>query len=112
MSSVASKASVKGKKKRAIPLPDEGETATSGSTIAAKPKEDKSKEKARALLLRCSKEVRTLHDKFELGAYDVNMRPDERPVSPRGNQCRYSYVYLLRFRRLPTPKDAHTSSIT
>ncbi|KAE9021039.1 hypothetical protein PR002_g12372 [Phytophthora rubi] len=79
--SIASEASVKGKKKRAIPLPDDGETATtSGSTIVAKPKEktgdsskDKSKEKTRALLLRCSKEVRTLRDKFELGAYDVNM---------------------------------------
>ncbi|KAE8913168.1 hypothetical protein PF003_g2501 [Phytophthora fragariae] len=79
--SIASEASVKGKKKRAIPLLDDGETATtSGSTIVAKPKEktgdsskDKSKEKTRALLLRCSKEVRTLRDKFELGAYDVNM---------------------------------------
>ncbi|ETL44717.1 hypothetical protein L916_05021, partial [Phytophthora nicotianae] len=74
----------KSKKKRAIALPDDGETAMTSTTSPAKPKKVKatnntkekkteSVEKARALLHRCSREVRTLRDKFELGAYDVNL---------------------------------------
>lgn len=74
----------KSKKKRAIPLPDDGETAMASSAASsAKPKaksgdsskekKGESAEKARALLHRCSREVRMLRDKFELGAYDVNL---------------------------------------
>ncbi|KAG7380315.1 hypothetical protein PHYPSEUDO_007327 [Phytophthora pseudosyringae] len=72
----------KSKKKRAIALPDDGETArTSVAASSAKAKnatsgdekKGESAEKARALLHRCSREVRTLRDKFELGAYDVNL---------------------------------------
>ncbi|KAG6964530.1 hypothetical protein JG687_00005926 [Phytophthora cactorum] len=40
---------------------------------STKEKKAESVEKARALLHRCSREVRTLRDKFELGAYDVNL---------------------------------------
>ncbi|GMF45902.1 unnamed protein product [Phytophthora fragariaefolia] len=79
--------SVKSKKRRAIPLPDDGETSDTGNrTVSAKSKEkngttsntaDKkdvqSPDKARALLLRCSREVRVLRDKFELDAFDVNL---------------------------------------
>ncbi|KAG3112627.1 hypothetical protein PI124_g17743 [Phytophthora idaei] len=84
-SDVAPVSATKSKKKRAIALPDDGETALMTSTAAsAKPKKAKSGdstkekkaesvEKARALLHRCSREVRTLRDKFELGAYDVNL---------------------------------------
>ncbi|KAG6582845.1 Histone deacetylase [Phytophthora cinnamomi] len=83
-STPASGPTVKARKKRAIPLPDDGETAmTSGPTGSAKSKgknrdaaketNGQSTEKTRAQLLRCSKEVRTLRDKFELGAYDVNL---------------------------------------
>ncbi|KAG1706793.1 hypothetical protein DVH05_027645 [Phytophthora capsici] len=78
-------ASAKSKKKRAIPLPDDGETPMTSSTAtsvttkkakttdSSKAKEVQSVEKTKALLQRCSREVRTLRDKFELGAYDVNL---------------------------------------
>ncbi|KAF1781362.1 hypothetical protein GQ600_8152 [Phytophthora cactorum] len=84
-SDVVPVSATKSKKKRAIALPDDGETALTTSTASsAKPKKAKSGdstkekkaesvEKARALLHRCSREVRTLRDKFELGAYDVNL---------------------------------------
>ncbi|EGZ09581.1 hypothetical protein PHYSODRAFT_522836 [Phytophthora sojae] len=87
-SGAPAESTAKSKKKRAIPLPDDGDTVmTSGSTVSAKSTrktkdagQDKSKgtdsqspDKVRALLLRCAKEVRTLRDKFELGAYDVNL---------------------------------------
>lgn len=55
------------------------DTATSGQSKRVK-SHDRSAdekpevvEKAQALLVRCSREVRTLRDKFELGAYDVNL---------------------------------------
>ncbi|KAL3672618.1 hypothetical protein V7S43_001914 [Phytophthora oleae] len=75
----------KSKKKRTIPLPDDGETPTTNTSatsvttkkaktaVSTKAKEGQSVEKTKALLLRCSREVRTLRDKFELGAYDVNL---------------------------------------
>ncbi|RLN49622.1 hypothetical protein BBJ28_00002641 [Nothophytophthora sp. Chile5] len=75
--------SAKSKKKRAIPLPDDGETALApaaapsasnpSSKSSGKGKKAMSVEKARLLLHRCLREVRTLQDKFELGAYDVNL---------------------------------------
>ncbi|EEY54057.1 uncharacterized protein PITG_07767 [Phytophthora infestans T30-4] len=85
VSTAESVSATKTKKKRAIALPDDGETAImSTAASSSKPKKTKSAEntkekktesaeKARALLHRCSREVRTLRDKFELGAYDVNL---------------------------------------
>ncbi|KAG2528290.1 hypothetical protein JM16_001282 [Phytophthora kernoviae] len=87
--SVEETAATKSKKKRLIALPDDGESAfvsrstptktaanktitdTNGSK--KKKKESLSIEKTRSLLHRCSREVRTLRDKFDLGAYDVNL---------------------------------------
>ncbi|POM67105.1 Hypothetical protein PHPALM_16949 [Phytophthora palmivora] len=74
----------KSKKKRAIALPDDDETTMSSGASSVKSKKAKSSDtnkekkgestdKSRALLQRCSREVRTLRDKFELGAYDVNL---------------------------------------
>ncbi|RLN32621.1 hypothetical protein BBJ28_00000427 [Nothophytophthora sp. Chile5] len=77
--------SAKSKKKRAITLPDDGETAlapvatpsaassNASSKSSGKGKKAMSVEKARLLLHRCLREVRTLQEKFELGAYDVNL---------------------------------------
>ncbi|OWZ20716.1 hypothetical protein PHMEG_0004831 [Phytophthora megakarya] len=72
----------KNKKKRAIPVPDDDETPVNvlpvkskkaKSGASTKEKKGESADKARALLQCCSREVRTLRDKFELGAYDVNL---------------------------------------
>ncbi|KAG7391853.1 hypothetical protein PHYBOEH_006544 [Phytophthora boehmeriae] len=89
--SVEEAVATKSKKKRLIALPDDGESAfvssstpakttvstsatdSNGGQTKKKTKETPSVEKTRSLLQRCSREVRTLRDKFDLGAYDVNL---------------------------------------
>ncbi|CAI5745929.1 unnamed protein product [Peronospora destructor] len=97
---------VKSKKKRTIALPDGGETATISSTLSTgepeaqcgsneKKKKGQSAEKARALLQRCSREVRTLRDKFKLGAYDVNLSRMVTIVDSLWSDFEHSEVLLL-----------------
>ena len=95
----------KSKKKQAIVLPDDGETAmASGAPSAVQPtaqssnkekKKGQSAKKARAQLQRCSREVRTLRDKFDLGAYDVNLSRMVTIVDSLWSGIDHSEVVLL-----------------
>ena len=87
-------------------LTDDGETATRSSTRSTgeqeaqcgskeKKKKGQSAEKTRALLQRCSREVRTLRDKFELGAYDVNLSRMVTIVDSLWSDFEHSEVLLL-----------------
>ncbi|CAH0493215.1 unnamed protein product [Peronospora farinosa] len=97
---------VKRKKKRTIALPDDGETTTISSTLSTeepkaqcgsneKKKKEQNIDKTRALLQRCYREVRTLRDKFELGAYDVNLSRMVTIVDSLWSDFEHSEVLLL-----------------
>ncbi|CAH0480019.1 unnamed protein product [Peronospora belbahrii] len=97
---------VKNKKKRTSLLSDVGEMATRSSILSTgqlnakfcsneEKKKGQSAENARALLQRCSREVRTLRDKFELGAYDVNLSRLVTIVDSLWLEFEHSEVILL-----------------
>lgn len=96
---------VKSKKKRAIALPDDGDSSivSSASSCVRPPVVSKSKEKkksqsaemARAQLQQCSREVRTLRDKFKLGTYDVNLSRMVTIVDSLWSGIEHSEVVLL-----------------
>uniref|UniRef100_A0AAV1VHA4 Uncharacterized protein n=1 Tax=Peronospora matthiolae TaxID=2874970 RepID=A0AAV1VHA4_9STRA len=96
---------VKSKKKRAIALPDGGDSSivSSASSCVQPPvvpknkekKKSQSAEKARAQLQQCSREVRTLRDKFKLGTYDVNLSRMVTIVDSLWSGIEHSEVVLL-----------------
>ncbi|CAI5734446.1 unnamed protein product [Hyaloperonospora brassicae] len=95
----------KSKKKQAIVLPHDGEAAMASGAPSAvqlttkssnkEKKKGQSAKKARAQLQRCSREVRALRDKFDLGAYDVNLSRMVTIVDSLWSGIEHSEVVLL-----------------